>query len=107
MTEPEQWAVELWAEMYAAVYGCEPTHPAHMYGNAHRILQRAFEERTDQLIPAPSVDDAMVERVARALRRYALGNISNEEMARHIVDHSWEVEAKAATAAISAMQVKP
>lgn len=75
--------------------------------NAAFIVALVNAYRTGQLIPAPSVDDAMVERVARALRRYALGNMSNEAVARRIVDRSWELEVDAARAAISAMQVKP
>jgi len=103
--EPEQWAVELWAEMYAAVYGCEPTHPAHMYGNAHRILQRAFEERTGQLIPAPSVETVVVPRKLTLEMETAGIDASLD----HFIMDRVTVEGlhKFYEAAISAMGVKP
>lgn len=38
-------AVEAWREAYAAVYGCEITHPAYMYANAYPILQSYGDQR--------------------------------------------------------------
>lgn len=38
-------AVEAWRAAYAAVYGCEITHPAYMYGNAYPILQSYGDQR--------------------------------------------------------------
>ncbi len=77
MTEPEQWARDL----------LEAVHDASDMGSACGMvdcpqckaaaltIQRAFEERTGQLIPAPSVDDARITALEASLaeaRRQAL-----------------------------------
>lgn len=91
--KPEQWARNL----------LEAVHDASDMGSACGMvdcpqckaaaltIQRAFEERTGQLIPAPSV-----ETVARAIANADLDGPDPEDYWQYL-----------ATAAISAMQVKP
>lgn len=151
MTEPEQWAVELAAKVIPAWWRDDGDY-AEQYEShdAAMIIQRAFEERTGQLIPAPSVDDAMVERCAifRQIGRWemaqeiafnletpvkdctpgapeqaafdkaaklvsmSVGALAGREFCKlpvHVQFHDgeWAPIMDEATAAISAMQVKP
>jgi hypothetical protein len=49
-------------------------------------------------------DEALVENVARAIRRSELGNLTDETMAQDVVDGSWTAAVMEARAAIAAMQ---
>lgn len=46
MTEPEQWAVELWEQAYKAVFtGSSPENQRDFHYPAVEAIQRALEER--------------------------------------------------------------
>lgn len=50
MTEPEQWAMELWEQAYKAVFtGSSPENQRDFHYPAVEVIQRAFEEREREL----------------------------------------------------------
>jgi len=76
--------------------------------NARFIVALVNAYRTGQLIPAPSVDDAMVKRVARAICENLRSQFEQHEPeVLDRLDMTPEYWCDTANAAISAMQVKP
>ena len=61
--KPEQWAVELGLQIFQTVHESVPNRDVLSKAIALTI-QRAFEDRTGQLV---LIDDQAVERVARGL----------------------------------------
>lgn len=87
LDDPEDWCLEAYDSFYPMRYGDNYSAQALADGLIASI-QRAFEERTGQLIPAPSVDDAMVERCAifRQIGRWEMAQEIAFQLEQPLID---------------------